>query len=372
MGTQRLCEVLYEHVFSWAGLPESIVGDRDTRLRASELRALCTFLQVRLKLSVAYHPQTDGATEVFNKILLRALRSSVNVRHTDWVDILPALCYAYHNTVHTATGYTPHQLLMGWSPRDLRAPLASQASSEHPDVDAWLARRRDDFQCAHVSLERARSAMIAARNASAAAHVYRAGDLVKVSTRVLPVRCASTQLPKLHARWVGPFRVVEEVNPGALRLTLPDTYELTHNVFSVHDIRPWLNHESHVLDLDYPGVQMHPAVDRPVQILDRKRFGRPPQWLRNPRHDGHNLIDVPASYLVLHASGDTAWRRDNSFVTSSERELVRYFESQFKRTNEMPCNPVADYPEDWQTGGYESPDEVDFELERQLSEKWAD
>ena len=32
MNTQHLCDVLYKHVFSWVGLPESILGDRATRL----------------------------------------------------------------------------------------------------------------------------------------------------------------------------------------------------------------------------------------------------------------------------------------------------------------------------------------------------
>ena len=42
MTTEKFCDCLWERVFSWIGLPESIVGDRDTRLTASMMRALCT------------------------------------------------------------------------------------------------------------------------------------------------------------------------------------------------------------------------------------------------------------------------------------------------------------------------------------------
>jgi hypothetical protein len=38
--TDLIC-VLYDRAFSWVGLPESIVGDRDSRLVASQMRALC-------------------------------------------------------------------------------------------------------------------------------------------------------------------------------------------------------------------------------------------------------------------------------------------------------------------------------------------
>jgi hypothetical protein len=72
MSTKDLIDLLWERVFSWVGLPMGIIGDRyrDTRLTADQMRALARALQVRLRLSVAYHPQTDGATEVFHRILV--------------------------------------------------------------------------------------------------------------------------------------------------------------------------------------------------------------------------------------------------------------------------------------------------------------
>jgi hypothetical protein len=47
--------------------------------------------------------------------------------------------------------------------------------------------------------------MIVARYADAKAHVYNPGDLIKVSTRVLPLHAPSTQVAKLQPRWIGPF-----------------------------------------------------------------------------------------------------------------------------------------------------------------------
>jgi hypothetical protein len=149
--TQDLIDTLYKNVFSWIGLPNSIVGDRDSRLTASQMRSLCKGLTLKLKLSTAYHPQTDGQTEQFNHTLLQMLRCFVNKYHSDWALHIPALLYAYHNTVHSATGFTPHRLLFGWCPRDIRAPLLSpEASSGDPDIDKWLHDRRRDLQQAQV------------------------------------------------------------------------------------------------------------------------------------------------------------------------------------------------------------------------------
>ena len=190
-----MVQVLWEQVFSMFGLLESIVGDCDTRLHALQMRALCAGLQVRMKLSVAYHPQTDGATKVVLKAFINGLRSFVNHYHTNWVECIPAFRNAYHNTVHSSTGFMPHMLRMGWSPRDLRAPMATTTTSKDPSVDAWLERRSEEFQRPHVSLERARSAVIAAQKASARSHTYKPGDAVKISTRVLPVKAGSPQTP---------------------------------------------------------------------------------------------------------------------------------------------------------------------------------
>jgi transposase InsO family protein len=273
MSTKELVDLLWTRVFAWAGLPASIVGDRDTRLSASRFRAVCKALNLKLKLSVAYHPQTDGATEVFNKTLLNMLRCFVNQYHSNWVDMLPPLLYAYHNTVHSATGFTPHLLLFGWTPRDLRAPLSSVPSGLVPGVEEWLQCRKDQFNFAAVAMERARVAMVRAQHASANAHVYYPGDLIKISTRVLLLRAPSSQSRELQTRWIGPLMVVEEVAPGAYRVATPDSYKLNHDVFIVADICPWLSHESHVLHVDCPPVVPHPALNPVVQVLDRRLEG---------------------------------------------------------------------------------------------------
>ena len=81
MNTVQLCDLLYKEVFSWVGLPASINGDLDSRLTASQMRALCKYLQVKLKLSVAYHPQTDGTSERFHSTMMQMIRAFVSDNH---------------------------------------------------------------------------------------------------------------------------------------------------------------------------------------------------------------------------------------------------------------------------------------------------
>ena len=152
---------------------------------------------------------------------------------------------------------------------------------------------------------------------------------------------------------------MEEVNPGAIRIELPETYKLVHDVFSVHDIRPWLSHESHVLAPTYPAVQPHPAFNPIVQVVDRRSANS-----RLPRH--MSPIDIPAVYKVLRASGAAEWLRTDAFVTTAEQDLVLSFEERYPRSDALPCNSVAQYLAGAGDSGYESSDEVDLGLRTEL------
>jgi hypothetical protein len=124
MTTTKLIEILWEKVFSWTGLSLKIVGDRDSRLTASSMRALAQDLTVRLALSASYPPQTDGSTERINRTFLTMLRTCCRKNPSHWDTEVSSSVNAYNNTVLSATGYTPHFLLFGWQPIDLRVPIA--------------------------------------------------------------------------------------------------------------------------------------------------------------------------------------------------------------------------------------------------------
>jgi cytochrome c biogenesis factor len=72
------------------GVPKSIVSDRDTRFTSNFWKALWTLLGTKLKMSTAYHPQTDGQTEVTNKTVETMIRAYVNHQLNDWDE------YLYH------------------------------------------------------------------------------------------------------------------------------------------------------------------------------------------------------------------------------------------------------------------------------------
>jgi hypothetical protein len=57
-------KLVRDRVFAVHGMPESIISDRDARFTGHFWKALMKLLGVNHKLSTAFHPQTDGQTEL--------------------------------------------------------------------------------------------------------------------------------------------------------------------------------------------------------------------------------------------------------------------------------------------------------------------
>ena len=109
--------LLHANVFSKHGWPAIIVSDRD-KLFTSQFWTAYTSLQgIDLGLSTAYHPQTDGQTEVANRVIEDMLRHYINPTLDDWDLHLPCAEFAINNSHTPAISTTPFFLNYGRHPR---------------------------------------------------------------------------------------------------------------------------------------------------------------------------------------------------------------------------------------------------------------
>jgi len=88
-----------------------------------------------LRLSSAYHPQTDGQTERTIQSLEDLLRACVLEEGVSWVECLPLIEFTYNNNFHSSIGMAPFEALYG---RRCRTSLCWYESGESallgPDV----------------------------------------------------------------------------------------------------------------------------------------------------------------------------------------------------------------------------------------------
>jgi hypothetical protein len=73
-------------------------------------------LGTKLLFSTKYHPKTDGQTEEVNRTISQLLRALIQKNLKSWEECLPFVEFAYNRTVHSATGFSPFEIVYGFNP----------------------------------------------------------------------------------------------------------------------------------------------------------------------------------------------------------------------------------------------------------------
>jgi len=79
------------------------VLDRGPQFAAELTKELNRMLGIRMKLSTAFHPQTDRQTECMNQELEQYLWFFVDHRQKDWLEWLALAEFAINNKVYSMT-----------------------------------------------------------------------------------------------------------------------------------------------------------------------------------------------------------------------------------------------------------------------------
>ncbi|KGG51072.1 hypothetical protein DI09_469p10, partial [Mitosporidium daphniae] len=109
-------KALVERIILHHGPPKAIITDRGSNFTSELFSALCRALNIKRMKTTAYHPQTNGQTERFNKTVVEMIRKYLENGFERWEDILGPVVFAYNNSVHSSTLETPYFLNHGRDP----------------------------------------------------------------------------------------------------------------------------------------------------------------------------------------------------------------------------------------------------------------
>ena len=128
-----VAQFIYEDIICRHGAPKVLLSDRGTSFVNSVVKALCDTMKTAHVLTTAYHPQTNGLTERFNKTLCETLNKFV-LQHekSEWDQFVPAALFAYRTKIQSSTKFTPFFLLYG---RNEETPLSRKTNPEEDDLE---------------------------------------------------------------------------------------------------------------------------------------------------------------------------------------------------------------------------------------------
>jgi hypothetical protein len=102
-----VAKAFFDNIVHLHGMPCSIVSDRDPVFTSTFWKELFRLAGVKLLLSSAFQPQTDGQSEVTNRTIVMYLRCLAGDRPRSWLQWLPWAKFCYNSSYQTTLQATP-------------------------------------------------------------------------------------------------------------------------------------------------------------------------------------------------------------------------------------------------------------------------
>ncbi|GAA5845583.1 hypothetical protein JCM11251_003669 [Rhodosporidiobolus azoricus] len=268
-GAKEVADLVFKGWFALFGLPERLVSDRDKLFTSRFWRALHERVGVALQMSTSFHPETDGRSERTNKTVIQVLRQQVSRQQSDWVRFLPSTEYGINAAVNDSTGFTPFDLVLGYTPTLLPSP--SSPPSSLPAVEALLEERKSKISEARNALSAAKVRQAEQANRRRGADPeFKVGDLVMVDSADrrsrYKTRGGDVRAAKLFPRWDGPYPV-EAAFPDSstYRLNLPPS-DRAHPTFHSSKLKRYTPNDPSL------HAKREPPRPEPIDIEGEKEY----------------------------------------------------------------------------------------------------
>ncbi|KAK2389125.1 hypothetical protein QL285_062745 [Trifolium repens] len=228
---RSIAETFCKEIIRLHGIPLTIVSDRDPIFMSSFWKEIFKMQGTQLKFSSAYHPESDGQTEVVNRCLETYLRCFISDQPRTWVSWVHWAEYWFNTTFHSSTEKTPFEIVYGRPPPTLTRWLQGETRVEAVQRD--LIDRDEALRQLKSQLLRAQEKMKHRADRKRTDRSYEVGEWVFVKLRAHRQKSVVTRInAKLAARYYGPYPIVERVGAVAYKLKLPEGSKV-HPVFHV-------------------------------------------------------------------------------------------------------------------------------------------
>jgi hypothetical protein len=306
------------------GLIETFVSDRGSQWDCEFWAHLCRLWKIKRLMSTAFHPQTDGQTEIVNQETERIIRTYTSFQQDDWDEWLPEAEAAMNANPSATTGISPFFATNGYEPNmtfdlqistPLPPPNAREATERRRAENmAKLIAERSQFLQEQISL--AQSQMEANSNTHRQPSPnYQAGDKVWLSMKNIKTQRPSKKFDDKNIH----CEIIRRIGRDSYELHLPDGMSRIHPVFHTSLLRP---------DPDDPLPRQRQPNAEPV-LIDGDDEDVHEEWEIEAIVDSryrYGFLEYKVKW-VGHPMEERKWYRDNLFENS--KLLVAKFHSDY-------------------------------------------
>ncbi len=236
---KEVAHVLFTHIFTRYGAPNSLVSDKGQEFMAKIVKSLCELFKVKRIYTTPYHPQTNAACERMNQTIGQALRAMGNTKQTNWPDILPGIMMAYRKTLHSSTGFSPFYMLFG---REMRAPIdiglapredAPKSTREY--IQGVIQNIKTAHEVAKINIEQTQQQYKNQYDHKTKTPTYKEGQ--KVLKNSYKVQKGKSR--KLTVKWIGPFFITRVCPNHTYLLTDCQTHKPLRARIHANRLKPY-------------------------------------------------------------------------------------------------------------------------------------
>ena len=281
--TKNAIAFLTDDIIKRFGIPEEIHSDQGSHFTSRAMQEVADALNIRFTFTPSFNPKSNLVERAHRDLgnILRAMQSQTG---KDWVSCLPAAVMAMNTNVHSATKFSPYQLLFGRDP-PMPLDLAFPPPQQYPVNDTNAQQIANDLKARiqaayrsvrenlHVALERRRQGYKQARKG------YHAGDVVWLFTPTATIDVAR----KLQNYWSGPWTVTKPITPVLYEIQAPEHWQILKKlqVVSIDRLAPFApnSREEQVdpqADIALDGDEFAERPDLPDGFHELSRPDQPP------------------------------------------------------------------------------------------------
>lgn len=189
-------------VFSTIGIPKKLTTDSDSKFDNEVITEVCAMHNIHIHFTTPYNPNSNSPIERLHSTLAELIRIQRITDKDEPCNLMKYAIIAYNNTIHSATGFTPFELLYGHT--DSRNPLELHCPKEF--YQEYVLKHKQIMEnvqkLINQKLTTEKQQVIQRANQNTETATFKVGD--KVYKQV----AKTARNNKLETKYIGPYTIV--------------------------------------------------------------------------------------------------------------------------------------------------------------------